>query len=592
MTQTPLELSKTGEIPYDPELEKIFPLLQKQHPVSNRDIERHFPPAAVRYLLSEGAIPYLYDVNTGHVTFAIEESRYYEAMSPDDFRTQFPLFFSSLTPGMKRMLNEDKFTFEPMAREKMEKIAPYIINPEKITNYSAERDREKAEELGLVNDVKMQDYTNSLINKAIEMRASDIHLECLGGLERRVRFRIDGKLREIPNLLSPPAYKGVVVVLKNRCGSGVSASETRRPQDGKVVHKYSSKDGSTAVYDLRAAFRPVHSEGDAADSSSEQVIKKENVTLRIPQKRGTFLKLNKLGLSEYDSSRMLEALDVPNGIALITGPTGSGKTTTIYGLLDVLNTPDKKILSIEDPIECQVNGIQQTQVHNEIGVTFASFLRGALRADPDIIFVGEIRDNETADAAIQAAMTGHYVISTLHTNDAPGAVDRLRGMGIQRQNLAGTLRGVMAQSLVRVFENDLRERILSGKLTDSDKEHIQSIDGGAALNALIRENLYPTNSFYFMKGDETTFKGRQALTEFWFIDGKSQDVIANERTGVAELVSTAKQSGMRPMFISGVEKVFSGVTSLEEVLSETGPAVFRIEKEALLKAFNPQHYSN
>lgn len=572
---------RIGEIPYDSELEGIFPLLQKQHPVSSLDTNRHFSPASIRHMLGEGAIPYLYDSNTGNVTFAVEESAYFEAMTPEEFRTHFDSFFSSLSTGMKRMLQENRFTFKPMSQEKMERIAQFIIDPEKITNYFSERAIEKNEELGYVNDVKMQGYVNSLINQAINSRASDIHLECLGGLERRVRFRIDGKLQEIDNMLSPAAYKGAVVVLKNRCGSGVSSSENRKPQDGKLVHKYACADGTASVYDLRAAFRPVHSEGDFVESSNSAPIRKENVILRIPQKRGSFLKLDKLGLSAYDLNRTLEALDFPNGLALITGPTGSGKTTTIYGLLDKLNVSTKKIITIEDPVEAYVNGLQQTQVHKEIGVDFASFLRGALRSDPDIIFVGEIRDNETADAALQAAMTGHYVISTLHTNSAPGAVGRLRNMGISKMDLAATLRGVMAQSLVRVFEKGLRDRISNNQLTEEDVTHLRHINGGEALNKLMRENFYPSENIFFYEGDDLAFKGRQALTEFWFVDGSSQETISSEKSGITDLTAVAEASGMRPMFISGVEKVAEGITSLEEVLGEVGPEVFRAKKDIL-----------
>jgi type IV pilus assembly protein PilB len=566
---------ETPVLPYDAELEKYFPIIRGSPAVSLKDTSR-FSPQMINYYAQRGALPYKLDFAQGEIIFALDNTRFDEFVNAQDFRIQFDEVFSLMSPELRRLAADDKkvklIYFEPSLFERM---TQYVANPGLIDIYRSQRKQEEDTIRGVINDKETEAFVDNLFNRAIKERASDIHFESCSGLEHRIRFRVDGKLRESPNILSSDMYKALVIVLKNRCGSGLRIEEKRRPQDGQLSHTSGevNDDGSARVYDLRVAFRPVV--GGA-----------ENVTLRIAQ-RGIFRTLDNLGLSDYDHERINQACAEPNGIILVTGPTGSGKTTTLYGMLHSINDPTRKIVTIEDPVEVQMKGLQQTQVHNQIGVDFPSFLRGALRTDPDVIFVGEIRDKETADIAIEAAMTGHLVLSSLHTNNAPGAVNRLTNMNISRADLAMNLRGVMAQTLVPVFEEKLRQRIASETLTEEDKKHIQFVSGDQALNSLAGRIIYPAGSMYFCEGDESTFKGREALTEFWLLDEQSQDAICNSSAGVSLLTNAAEQSGMRPMFISGVEKVANGITSLEAVLDAVGKSVFRRKSDILEKYIKP-----
>ena len=589
-------MKDTQQIPYDEVIEKYFPVIKDHPAVSPRDTAFHFTPQAVRYFAREGVLPYTFDNVRGEITFALDESRY-EFMTPDDFRIQFHELFSSMSPQLLKNLTSEnsQINFIHLPGDVIERLAPYVADPELITSYVKQRKLEADINRGFISDAEGNKFVDGVLGWAIKERASDVHFESMGGLERRIRVRIDGILRECPSDLDSDLYRKSVVILKNRCGAGIKIDEKRKPQDGQLTYVSSIVEGKGAaqVYDLRTAFRPVFG-GD------------ENVILRIAQ-RGTFKTLDQLGLSSYDHQRIKDTFVEPNGIILVTGPTGSGKTTTLYGMLHSINDPKIKIITMEDPVEVKIPGLQQTQVLREIGVDFPSFLRGALRSDPDVVFVGEIRDNETAQAAIEAAKTGHMVLSSLHTNNASGAVNRLIGMDVSKVELAENLRGVLAQTLVPIYKRDLLGRLLSGNPTLADlhfmgcapeekamnKEkaladsvenalsRLQCISGGEALNQLIDENFYPAGSLPFYGGDERIFAGREALTEFWLLDEQSQDAICSPVASISLLTSAAEHSGMRPMFISGVEKVKAGKTSLEAVVDAVGKSVFKRKKEFL-----------
>lgn len=586
-------LNATQQISYDPEVDPYFPAILGNPPVSPRDTSKHFTPQVIRSFAKEGLVPYILDSTSGKVTFAMDNTLH-ENVSPADFRVRFSEFFRSISPDLKKLFADDSnFNFEYFPPSTIQKLAEYVANPELIVAYNNQRGIERALNNGIINDQEANDFVKHLLNWAIQERASDIHFESMGGLERRIRIRVDGKLRVCESKCSSDLYNKAIVILKNGCGSGVKLDERRRPQDGQYtfISNTANMEGKANIYDLRAAFRPVVGMEESKRDREKEGEKTtyagtENVTLRIAH-RNAFKTSDQLGLSDYDHKRIKQVCAEPNGIILLTGPTGSGKTTTLYSILHNLNDPSKKIVTIEDPVEVQMPGLQQTQFNAQTGITFANFLRGALRTDPDVIFVGEIRDSETTQAAIEASMTGHLVLSSLHTNDAPGAISRLLDLGAARYMLASTVRGVMAQTLVPVFEANLRKRIISGKFNADDVNILTHFFGGEALNELMGEQYYPVDSLMFYDGKEKAFSGRQVLSEFWLVDKKSQDVILDKNAGPSALTEIAEQSGMRPMFISGVEKAKEGITSLEAVLDSVGQIVFREKREILKRYIQP-----
>ncbi len=563
-----LPLTTTQIIPYDSFIEEHLDAITTRPAVSPRETTYHFHPQSVKYFLGKGALPYQLDKTRGDVVFALDKSRY-KNMTANEFRFMFGDFFGALNKELGNLLSDDsKFKFIYFEPHEMSRLAPFVSNPELVDQYRAQRKEEDDFALGIINDTASEDFVDGIINRAISERASDIHFETFGE-KYRVRFRVDGDLRVSPNEMSPTLYRSTIGVLKIRCGEGVLMQEHRKPQDGKIKHSAVSDEGKISNYDLRVAFCPV-------------IGGKENAILRIAQ-RGSFKSLEELGFGEDEYKRILPVCSSPNGILLVTGPTGSGKTTTLYAMLEKMNTPQTKVITIEDPVEQEMAGLQQTQVNRPIGLDFDSFLKNILRMDPDVVFVGEIRDQETAELAIQCSMTGHVVLSSLHTNNSPGAVSRLRNMGISKLDLAGNLRGVIAQTLVPVYEKEIKQRILSGSLTSEDSNHLLHIDLGDELNILSGEKIYPIGRAFAVNGDEAMFKGREALTEFWEIDEKSEDAIGDPAVGSAVLTRIAEESGMRPMFISGIEKVMSAGTSLEHVLGAVGKPVFKRKVDLLKK---------
>ena len=355
---------------------------------------------------------------------------------------------------------------------------------------------------------------NSLIGEAIRARASDIHIE---PDERayRVRLRVDGALLERESL---PARQGLAVISRFKILSNLDIAERRRPQDGRFTFPVAGR-----PVDLRISVTPnVYGEG---------------VVLRLLQREDIALDLAALGFSGETAARLHRLSDRPNGILLLTGPTGSGKTTTLYALLRRLAERDVKILTIEDPVEYRIDGISQTQVNPAIGLTFASALRSFLRHDPDIIMVGEMRDLETARTAVQAALTGHLVLSTLHTNDAPSAVTRLLDMGVEDYLVASTLIGVVAQRLVRRVCGDC---------------------GGAGEVPNAADGRCPRCA-------GSGFFGRVAVAELLEVDEALRSAVKGRPTA-AELARAARGSGFVTMKEDGEAKIKAGVTTRGELL--------------------------
>jgi len=374
-----------------------------------------------------------------------------------------------------------------------------------------------------------------LLQEAYQNRASDVHLEPLA--ERfRIRYRIDGVLQEVS---SPPRRLAGSLISRVKIMAGMDIAEKRLPQDGRIKFSVENKE-----LDLRVSTLPsIHG---------------ESVVVRILDRSRLVLDLEKLGLSPEDKARYENLIKLPNGIILVTGPTGCGKTTTLYTSLTQINKPNKKLLTLEDPVEYQLSGINQVQVKMEIGLSFASGLRSMLRQAPDIIMVGEIRDYETAAIAIQASLTGHLIFSTLHTNNAPGAITRLIDMGVKAYLVASTLQGILAQRLIRTLCPDCKKAYLPGE------DELKAFGKSTALIKGI--------TFYQAKGcklcNSTGFSGRIGIFEFLLLDDEMRNLIS-EGASAFEIRRMAQKKGMHSLREDGWTKAGQGVTTLAEVLRVT-----------------------
>lgn len=378
-------------------------------------------------------------------------------------------------------------------------------------------------------------YVHMVISEALKRRASDIHME---PLEKRfrVRYRIDGVLHEVEN---PPKRLQPSIVSRIKLMSNVSIAEKRVPQDGRINIKVGAK-----VIDLRVSTLPTA----FGESIVMRILDKESLRLGLPE----------LGFFSDDQAHFERIIALPDGVFLVTGPTGSGKSTTLYSALNYINHPDRKIITVEDPVEYEMSGVNQVQVRREVGMTFAAALRSMLRQAPNIIMVGEIRDKETAEIAINAALTGHMVFSTLHTNDAPSAVSRLIDIGIKPFLVAAAVRAVLAQRLVRRNCPNCRAAC------DHDEKLLNSLG--------IRSD--QSDDASFMKGEGclkcngTGFRGRVGIFEMFNVNEELQSMIYEEASLVA-LRDKAREMGMRNMREDGIRKVLAGVTTPHEVLHAT-----------------------
>ena len=369
-----------------------------------------------------------------------------------------------------------------------------------------------------------------IIAQAIRDHASDIHIEPEQDITR-IRFRIDGILHEIP---SPPKDWEVAITSRIKVLSGMDIAESRVPQDGHFQAKIEDK-----IIDFRV--------------SSVPTIYGENVVIRILDTASVTIGLEKLGFSSYEEMQKFEGLIAkPYGIILVTGPTGSGKTTTLYSGLMRINTIDRNIITVEDPVEYRLGLIRQIQVNPKAGITFAAGLRAILRQDPDIIMVGEIRDLETATIAIQSALTGHLVFSTLHTNDAPSSITRLVNMGIEPFLISASLVGVMAQRLVRFICQNCKEPYEPSKAL-LERWGLKGKDGVA---------LYRGKGCEKCKG--TGYKGRGAIFELMIVDDDLRELIIASASTVV-LRKKAQERGMRTLAEDGLTKALKGLTTIEEV---------------------------
>jgi len=376
----------------------------------------------------------------------------------------------------------------------------------------------------------------NMLAEAYNQRASDIHIEPLE-TSVRVRYRIDGKLLEVAN--HPKKLLPAIVARIKVMSTSMSIAEKRMPQDGRIQIKVAGKE-----IDLRVSTVPSNHG--------------ESVVMRILDKSGLVLGLPELGFFSDDQATFETLLGLPDGILLVTGPTGSGKTTTLYGCLNAINRPDRKIITVEDPVEYELPGINQVMVKTDIGMTFANALRAMLRQAPNIIMIGEIRDAETANIAINASLTGHLVFSTLHTNDAPSAVARLADIGIKRFLIASAVRAILAQRLVRKLCP-----ICKAPTELSDKElRALNLDAGRMADATI----YGPVGCDKCRGKG--YRGRMGIFEIFQIDDEVRHLV-NANLSSSQLRKRAREMGMRTMREDGIRKVLAGVTTAQEVIQVT-----------------------
>jgi len=395
---------------------------------------------------------------------------------------------------------------------------------------------EAEEEIGdptkLAKEALVIRLVDMLIRNAVRERATDIHIE---PFERtlRIRYRIDGVLHEVP---APAKRFHAAIVSRIKIMSNLDITERRKPQDGRIRIRVLGRE-----IDLRVSIIPT--------------MFGESVVLRILDKSSALLTLEQLGMMPDDLSRFEKVIQAPYGILLATGPTGSGKTTTLYAAIQRLYTPELKFITIEDPVEYQIDGVNQIQVNPQVGVTFANALRSILRHDPDIIMVGEIRDSETAEIAIHAALTGHLVFSTLHTNDAPGAITRLLEMGMEPFLVASALQGVLAQRLVR--------KICPHCITEYEP-------GEALREMLVMEGFDEAKDckFYYGAGCKecryTGYFGRTGIFELLIMDETIREMVMR-KAPANEIRQVAIEKGMHTLRQDGLRKVILGITTLEDV---------------------------
>ncbi len=389
--------------------------------------------------------------------------------------------------------------------------------------------------LEVAEDNKVIKLLNLVLLQAIKDRASDIHFEPFED-EFKMRYRIDGVLYE---MVPPPAYLGPAIVSRIKVMASLDIAERRVPQDGRVELVVAGN-----PIDLRVAVLPT--------------MHGESVVMRVLDRSNVELSLDRVGLREQDFETINNLIHKPNGIVIVTGPTGSGKTTTLYAALAALNNVDVKILTAEDPVEYDIDGLCQCQINPDAGLTFAKALRSFLRQDPDIILVGEIRDLETAEIAVQASLTGHLVFSTLHTNDAPSSIVRLIDLGLEKFLLTATIEGIIAQRLVRTICKKCKEEY------EPTEEQLMEL-------ALKPEDV-KGRTFFRGKGCDNChgsgYKGRLGIFEILVMDDDLRDMVMNDES-VAKIKTTARRKGMGSLRESGLVAIYDGLTTIDEVVRET-----------------------
>jgi type IV pilus assembly protein PilB len=406
---------------------------------------------------------------------------------------------------------------------------------EELTREHVEATKVEGDGAAVEADAPLIKLVNQIITDAFKMRASDIHLEPMSKTFR-LRYRIDGMLHEMK---APPKRLQASIIARLKIQANMSIAEHRVPQDGRIQTKVGAK-----LIDLRVSCLPTNHG--------------ESIVMRILDKEGLKLGLAELGFFTDDQQTFERMIGMPDGILLVTGPTGSGKTTTLYSCLHFINRPDRKIITVEDPVEYILGGINQVQVNETVGLTFGAALRSILRQAPNVVMIGEIRDLETASIAINASLTGHLVFSTLHTNDAPGAVTRLIDIGVKPFLVASSTRCLMAQRLVRKICKQCGEPWMPPE----NELRALGLDSEAIKNATFRKGRGCSNC------SGTGHRGRMGIFEVFVIDDDARKLIY-DKVPTSVLRARAREMGMRTLREDGIRKVLAGLTTPDEVIRAT-----------------------
>ncbi|HEX8523551.1 MAG TPA: ATPase, T2SS/T4P/T4SS family [Tepidisphaeraceae bacterium] len=422
------------------------------------------------------------------------------------------------------------------AAESLNEILGELSNDESLKDL---KNRGESIDLDSLKDAADSNPVRKLINlvllQAIKDKASDVHFEPFED-EFKMRYRIDGVLYE---MMPPPNHIAPAISSRIKVMANLDIAERRLPQDGRIELNVNNQ-----PIDLRVSVLPT--------------MFGESVVMRVLDRSNVQLDLDRIGLREDDLATVRTLIRKPNGVVLVTGPTGSGKTTTLYSALRELNDPSTKLITAEDPVEYDIDGIIQCQIKPEIELTFGRILRAMLRQDPDIVLVGEIRDNETAKIAVEASLTGHLVFSTLHTNDAPSAIARLLDLGMEPFLVTASLEGVIAQRLVRKICTNCKTQY------DPTEEQLMELE--------LRPEDVQGRKFYYGKGcdqcNNTGYRGRMGIYEIMLLDDEMRDLIV-KHASTQVLRMESKKRGMRTLRVSGLMGIYDGITSIEEVVRET-----------------------
>ncbi len=479
-------------------------------------------------------IPTEYERETNTLGIALDSPDNFQAT--DDLKTLMNFKVVARVTASQQM-SEALARYYP--EEAAETIGDLIAELGDDDDLSRFQGRGESIDLEDIKDMAESSTVKKLVNlvlfQAIRDKASDIHFEPFED-EFKMRYRIDGVLFE---MVPPPKHVAMAVSSRIKVMAGLDIAERRLPQDGRIELLIERR-----PVDLRVSVLPT--------------MFGESVVLRVLDRTQVNLDLEMIGLREDDLNSVRQLIKKPHGVVIVTGPTGSGKTTTLYSALRELNKVETKILTSEDPVEYDIDGMVQCQIRADIGLTFARCLRSFLRQDPDIILVGEVRDLETAQISVQASLTGHLVFTTLHTNDAPSSIARLLDLGLEPFLLTATLEGIVAQRLVR-------------KICQNCKEEYEPTERQIYELGLSPEDV-SGRTFYYGRGcdycNNTGYKGRNGLFEIMVIDDDMRDMIMNHASA-AVLRTAARKRGMRTLRESGLMLIFDGVTTIEEVVRET-----------------------
>ncbi len=478
-------------------------------------------------------LPLAYDQGSKKLTVAVKSADNYQAL--DTLQMMMGFSVESVVAPAEQL---DK-KINQYYGEDEESLASLVAELSEDADEDEEFDASKSVDLEaqveMANDNRVIRLLNLVLLQAIKDKASDIHFEPFED-EFKMRYRIDGVLYE---MIPPPRHLALPIVSRIKVMANLDIAERRLPQDGRIELTV----GESPV-DLRVAVLPT--------------MFGESVVMRILDRSNTSLSLESVGMRSDDLDTFRQLIHKPNGIVIVTGPTGSGKTTTLYSALNELNEISEKILTAEDPVEYDIDGLCQVQVNPDVGLTFAAALRSFLRQDPDIILVGETRDLETAQIAVQASLTGHLVFTTLHTNDAPSSVARLLDLGLESFLITATIEGIVAQRLVRKVCPRCKEAY------DPGEEELFQLN--LTLEDLEGRKLYRGRGCDFC--NQSGYKGRMGLFEIMVLDDELRDLIMKQAS-TQLLRSEARKRGMRTLRQTGLTALYDGLTSIDEVVRET-----------------------